>query len=303
MTRILLPPGIGDGYWVAVKLAGFLRAHGIDRPLVYVDGMTPRRSEGLWRRVPFVEWGGYVQVPRRDPAFKRAYYHADYTVQPRAMGYDYFISFNGALRNGRSLDEGMLGPADWYLELVPSGEEDAARERFTALPPYVVAAFWERGNYEKWLREFPERSIVAMLDRVVGAGYQVVIMGAEFDHGSIADRLAARYTDMVGETSFDELMALVACSRGVIGFPAGNTLLGPYHRRPTLLLWNRYFDRRFWTNACPPNGTQVPIDTRGADPAAVADRFLQMINTESREGSNGLSFIQSRRHGHPGTGV
>ena len=36
MTRIMVPPGIGDGYWVLVKLRGFMEAHGIKQADIYV---------------------------------------------------------------------------------------------------------------------------------------------------------------------------------------------------------------------------------------------------------------------------
>lgn len=286
MTSILLPPGIGDGYWVATKLAGFFEREGIHDAVAYVDGMIPRRSEGMWRRVPCVEWGDYTTITqemRRELIFKRAYYDGKYTVQRGVFGFDYFISLNGALRRGRTIDDGLPGvKTDWYGCIASSTVEDTARERFRLWDPYVVVAFWDRGNYKYWLKDFPEQQIVQTLDLIKRAGYDVVVMGAEYDRGTIAERIANRYVDMLGDTSFDEMMALLSCARGVFGFPAGNTLLGPYHKVPTLLLWNRFFHRGMWNNCTPPGGTHVAIDTRGARPFLVASQLKRMIDDDDR---------------------
>lgn len=281
-TTILVPPGIGDGYWVLVKLRGFLRQHGIQNPTIYVQDSAPRRSHGMWMRVPFVTWGGYAELPkaRASKVFaRRAYRLPGYAVQRRVLGFDWFLSFNGSLDAGRSLDDALPGPANWYEPMhdaALTGTHAAAyRQRFGR---YVLCAFWEHGGYQKWLVPFGEDRITETLRLLADAGLTVVVMGAAWDRGAIADRLAAadpRFTGLVGETNFDELCGLVAGSAAVLGFPAGNTLLGPYFRRPTTLLWHNHYHRAMWRNSVPPDARDYhALDVVQATPGSVADRVL-----------------------------
>lgn len=282
-ARILVPPGIGDGYWVLVKLRGFLEANGIDHAQIFVHDAGPRRAGEMWARVPFVEFGGYAEVERRRHGLDldRAYRQPMYAVQPQACGFDYLISLNGSLDHGRTLDEALPGPTNWYEPLrdpeVTEAHAATFRERFG---DYVLAAFWDHGFYKHWVKQFPEASILRTLRALADAGQTVVVMGAEWDRGSIGERLAGadpRFVSLVGETDFDQLTGLLAGARGVLGFPAGNTLLGPYFRTPTVLLWNRHFPRPFWRNACPPDPRAYrPIET-SQTPEKVTDAVLSML--------------------------
>lgn len=282
-ARILVPPGIGDGYWVLVKLRGFLEARGIEHATVYVHDAGPRRSDGMWARVPFIEFGGFAPVDRKlhAAALERAYRRDGFAVQANVCEFDYLLSLNGALDHGRSLDEALPGPTNWYEPLSqPEVTEGFAAEYRARFGDYVLASFWDHGFYKLWVKDFPERSIVRALATLADAGQTVVIMGAEWDRGSIGERIAAadpRFVSLVGETSFDQLTGLLSGARAVLGFPAGNTLLGPYFRTPTVLLWNRHFPRPFWRNACPPDPrTYQPIET-SQTPAKVADAVLGMM--------------------------
>lgn len=282
-TRILVPPGIGDGYWVLVKLRGFLEAQGITEPQVFVhDAGGPKRSGGMWARVPFVNFGGFADIDRKRFRLEldAAYRQPGHAVQRDVAGFDYLLSFNGALDAGLSLDDALPGPTNWYEPLsapeVTEAHAAAFRERFG---DFVVAAFWEHGFYKHWVKQFPERSIVKALKALANAGQTVVIMGAEWDRGGISERVAAtdsRFVSLVGETDFDQLTGLLSGARAVLGFPAGNTLLGPYFRTPTVLLWNAHFPRAFWRNACPPDPWYRPIETSQTY-SKVADAVLGMM--------------------------
>jgi hypothetical protein len=295
-TRILVPPGIGDGYWVIAKLRGFLASRRVRSPQVWVHDRAPRRSHEMWERVPFVQFGGYATVPRpRDEwrsdrpdkqAVKWAYRSAGRAVQRRVCGFEYFLSLNGTLDAGHSLDQGLPGPTNWYEtmhdEVATATHAADYRERFGE---YVVAAFWEHGNYGKWLAEFPETEIVRALQAIADTGRTVVIMGAAWDRGAIADRLATadpRFRGLVGETNFDQLCGLLSGSAAVVGFPAGNTLLGPYFRRPTVLLWNGHFPRPMWTNSVPPRDDYRAVHTATETADTFAAAVLERLQEEAR---------------------
>lgn len=290
-ARILVPPGIGDGYWVLTKLRGFIEARGLELPEVWVhDGGGPRRSGDFWAAVPFVRFGGYAQEPKPGAwteVSRRAYLLADYPVQRNVPGgFDWFLSFNGCVDHGRSLDEAMPGPTEWYPPLFKTKDREAAtasyRERWGS---YVVVAFWDHSFYLKWLAEFSEAQIVSTLRRLADRGLTVVVSGAEWDKAGIATRLAGadrRFVNLVGQTSFTELAALLEGAAGVFGHPAGSTLLGPFFRRPTLLLWHEHFPRAMWRNVVPPDAAYQAVWTRNANPAELADRLVGMMGVGTK---------------------
>lgn len=202
-------------------------------------------------------------------------------MQRRVESWDYFLSFNGTLEQGRSLDEAMPGSCNWYEPLTRPAELDIMVATYQArFGRYVACAFWDHGFYRHWLSEFSEARIVVMLGLLADAGCTPVLMGAGFDRGGLASRLAAvdpRFVDMVGETDFDQMTALLEGAAGVLGFPAGNSLLGPYLRRPTVVLWHEHFKRAMWRNVCPPDPHYQTMHTREASPCGVVDTLLNMM--------------------------
>jgi len=279
--RILVPPGIGDGYWVAAKLRGLLESRGIgpaDSEIWVHDG-GPRRAGELWSLLPFTTFGGYARVAK-GPHLDAAYKPPGVAVQENVAGFDLFLSFNGTLEGGKSLDDALPGPTDWSLPLFHSKGQQDAEERFRERGPYIAAAFWDHGIYKSWLEQFGEAAILKNLRLLLGRGFRVVLMGAEWDRGKISSRLAKQEPaaeDMLGRTSFEELLALIRGASGVFGFPAGNTLLGPFLGRPTVLLWNGRFPRSFWTDCAPPDAPYTAVSTRLRKPSLAAWHLAEML--------------------------
>lgn len=282
-VKILVPPGIGDGYWVFVKLRGFLASHGITMPHVWVHDAAPAgRAAGFWSRVPFVSFQGSGKLPRKDPHANRAYRPPGIVVQRGVQAWDYFLSFNGSLEHGHSLDHAMPGaPANWYESLTrPEGQDALVAGYQARFGRYVACAFWDHGFYRHWLAEFGEDRIVETLRLLADEGLTPVLMGAEWDRGGLCTRLATadpRFVGLVGETDFDQLTALLEGAAGVLGFPAGNSLLGPYFRRPTVVLWHEHFKPQMWHNVCPPDPHYQVLPTRGATPESVSHVMLQIM--------------------------
>lgn len=281
-VRILVPPGIGDGFWVMTKLRAFLEERRLYLPEVWIHDAGPRRSDEFWRRVPFIRFGGYA--PLNDSKASWHAYHPPGIAVQRTPGFDYFLSVNGTLEAGRSLDESLPGAIDWYAPIFRPKEEEAYRRQFRATyGSYVVAAFWEQRMYQKWLAEFTEDDISATLGLFGDAGYRIVLMGAEWDRGRICTRLAgrdSRIVDLVGQTDFTALTGLLSGARGVVGFPAGSTLLAPYFRVPTVLLWNRYFNQAFWRNAVAPDAPYRALSTHQLRPQMVVAAFQQLAGSQ-----------------------
>lgn len=277
-VRILVPPGIGDGYWVLTKLRAFLDARGIYLPEVFVHDSGPRRSASLWERVPFVRFGGYAKIAGGQE-WQNAYHGSKHPVQHDVQGFDYFISFNGTMDHGLSLDDVMTGPTNWFEPLFrPLDHEQMVAEYRARFGEYVAVSFYDKGFYSKWLADFPPAAIIDALGRIADAGRTVVVMGAEWDRGGLCGALLAadgRFIDLVGRTSFTQLFALLDGASAIFGHPAGNTMLGPYLGTPTAMIWGNTFPEAFRRNACP-ESNYLPLDAGHATPRFVAEALLGM---------------------------
>jgi ADP-heptose:LPS heptosyltransferase len=138
--------------------------------------------------------------------------------------------------------------------------------------------------YRYWLDEFSERKILEALRWIRAAGKKIIFMGAGWDTDSIGHRIATAqkdgFCDLSGRTSFDEMMGLMRYSKGVIGWPAGNTIMASVMKVPTVLIWNSYFCEEFWRYSCPPDSLDnwyQPLDSRRASGKEAGDRLLGMI--------------------------
>lgn len=286
-ARILVPPGIGDGWWVLIRLRDFMRQRGIEEAQVWIhDGGGPKRAHGMWARCPFITFMGYEFIDRKKPGVReilhRAYQAPGTPVQEDVLGFDFFLSVNGGLDAGLTPEEAMPGVAfNWYEpihdEATTAELAQAYRERFG---DYVATCFWDHGYYKNWLKAFSEERIVETLRLIADSGRTVVVMGSDWDKGAIGSRIAAadpRFQSLIGDTDFDGLTGLLRGARGVFGFPAGNTMLGPYFGTRTVLLWNQFFPRQFWTSTVPPDQARYqPLDTERTTPAKIVDALLQL---------------------------
>lgn len=289
-ARILVPPGIGDGWWVLIRLRDFMRQNGIDEAQVWIhDGGGPKRAHGMWERCPLVKFMGYQFIDRKargvGEKLWRAYNRPGTPIQKRVLGFDYFLSVNGNLDAGCTNEEAMPGVAlNWTEQIHDEAitTELAAKFR-TQFDDYVVTCFWDHGYYGEWLQAYSEARIVETLRLIADTGRRVLVMGADWDKGAIGERIASadpRFLSLIGETDFDDLTGLLRGAAGVVGFPAGNTMLGPYFGTPTVLLWNegKNFPRSFWTATVPPNEQLYrPLPLATATPAGVVDALLSMV--------------------------
>jgi SAM-dependent methyltransferase len=271
--QIMVPSGIGDAYWVMVKLPGFLRAHGLGQPDVWVqDAGGPKRTEPFLRTLPLVHAAGYKQAGH-SAIFQEAYMQKGRTVFPDVYGVDWFIAYNGVMRHGVSLEEAdpQYGEQWWPRMHFSKAARDFQR-RIAEPGPYVLCFFTNSGMYGHWLAEYGPERIWETLTWLQRLGLRIVVMGAEWDRGMIGDLTAQRnagWTNLVGQTTYDEMLGMVRGASLVFGWPAGNTLLGPTLGVPTVLVWNKYFDRRFWTNCAPPGSPYAVLDSKDLTAEAV----------------------------------
>ena len=260
-TSILLPPGIGDAYWSLVKLPGFMKDLKVESVDLYVsDPDSRQRSLEFIRKIPWGSAAGYKKHSVQSPQFHEAYMKDARYLFQNVVGCDYFMAFNGVMRFGRDLD--LVEPgwgAEWFPRMFHSKEEQAAEQKYRdRFGPYVVAYFVEHGMYTHWLKQMPVADIAESLRSIKELGFEVVFMGAEWDRNHLPSMLAGAIggADLCGQTTIDEMFGLLRGARGVIGWPAGNTIMATVLQKETLLFWNQYFDRRFWLMCCPPQSRE-----------------------------------------------
>lgn len=277
-TSILVPAGIGDAYWVLTKLPGFMRENGlVGIPDVYVqDSGGPKRTQPFLQTIPSVHAAGYKPLRNDSKLFHEAYMRDARTVFPDVLGVDYFIAYNGVMRAGKSLvDVDPQYGCEWYPRMFVSKAAMRFRDEMVAKGPYIVTYYAEAGMYTYWLAEFPEDQIsyaLRIMQRDLNVG--VAFIGASWDRGQVGKRIAESdptFVDLIGATTYDQMVGCLLGATAVVGYPAGNTMLGAVLGIPTVLLWNDYFDQRFWVNACPPSDIYKAVDTHGLDAQSLSN--------------------------------
>jgi len=268
-TKILVCPGIGDIYWVLVKLEAFLKERGIEKPKLFTwEGAHPERerSSGYIKRVPFVEYGGTYPGPTTK-LFQKQYIYGnewlfeDFKAQPNpAFQFDLVFIVNGLLRNGYSLECAGLGEyeTNWHFDLTPCEEEDY-REILGG--DYLIGYFSEEGMYQThWLPQMPAEECYEVMKKINQiTGLPFVLVGREWDLGITGKlmKLDSQENGGIGclknlasETNIDQFFALMKQSKGMFGFPSGATIKSTFFKKPTFMMWSRYFPEEGFYHHC-----------------------------------------------------
>jgi len=292
-VNILVPAGIGDAYWVMTKLRGFMREKGIvEPPNIWVqDAGGPKRTEPYLRTVSFVRAAGYAALRTRHRIWKQAYlcngptvYEKPFVEEDIAPWIDWFIAYNGVMRFGQSLSEvDPQWPVEWHHPMHISKEARAYQAHAMSGGPYALVYITDAGMYQKWLQAFTPLQIQEALQIIEKQyGLRIMFMGAEWDRDMTGETLAQRtdgWIDLVGTTTYDQMIGAILGASVVIGYPAGNTIMATALKVPTVLLWHGYFDKRFWTNSCAPDAPYTALDCTGLTVEALVDAVAKLLPT------------------------
>lgn len=246
-VRILVPPGIGDIYWVLVKLRAFLKQQGITaRPeLTAVSYAMPQgihlRGTHYLRLFDWFDIGEPATVPN-DPALQaiwdEAYMGPGRSIFPDVMGFDFFMAYNGRINSGGWLEDDELA-CEWdVLKLDLTARAGQWRE---TIGRYSVQ-FWPfYGSYESHLKQFGMRSILSGLE--VLPDMKHVFIGAKWEremNPQVFEMMAKLpgSVDLIGQTELLDTLSLMAGADVIVGYHAGMTNLAAAFGMKTALIWD-----------------------------------------------------------------
>lgn len=300
-TKIMLPPGLGDIYWVMTKMEAFCKDRGIGIPDVFIqshdfqDSSTCKRSEEYITRLPIVRYRGTNDIPKRHIS-KKKLHHGQHWILDDIHGMDHYIGFNGLIspRRGRdgwaphSLEE--IAPhlaVDYYPRMFVSLDEMRLEKQLRTEYPegFIIAYFIGHGMYKRsWLKQFGISKIARTIEIMKQkTGKSIHLLGAEWDvrqkiHNAMAS--IPGVVDKTGQTTLPQVFAYLRAADGVVGFPSGLTIMSTVFKTPTVMLWSQRFKPGFWQNCCPRDAAEnwyITMDVRKATPVGVCSNLQRVM--------------------------
>ena len=232
-------------HWVMLRMRGIVNQVG-EKVRVWIASFGSKdRTEAYVRKLPFVEWGGYVDMTAHRDLFVQVYVHGKELQNWRGFGM--VIGANHAIETGEPFEKWHPEwPVDHHYPMVLSPEIVAkAHEYRRRFGRYVATVFYQHGYFISWpWAKEPEKVVHELL----GSAYEVVLTGASWDrHVNVK---SPHVHDLVGQTSYDDLVALQLGAVAWVGHAAGNGMVAHHLRVPTVLLWGKTFKpgmARNWT--------------------------------------------------------
>ena len=304
--KILLPPGVGDVYWPLVKLQSFLKNKGIVPPVdVAVAVPRAKKFDSHERAFPFLEMFPFLHSTnealfnKRDPIWKEAYLEEGRSIFDDVLGCDYFLTWNGYLRAGKTLEE--VNPeyeCNWDLpRFVSLNEENYRLNSIKKYGKYLVIYWVFAGTGALILRQFSVDKIAACINEIVKkTGLTPILVGAIWDNEDIElqklRKLLPKNTiDLRAKTSLEEVFGLMRGAKAVIGANSGITIMSAVFGVKTIILYSDYFytnsvHRDFAWNTFPPSTRGKTYFAEFADRTNSADfisRAVSVINDTKYE--------------------
>lgn len=292
--NLLMLPGIGDLHWIFLKLAG-MRQNPKTELRVHVWEFEGRpRSIEFVRKVPFLTAAGYVNLDKRllkTAEFRGVYLTGSHTVVPAFDKFDYLIGLNGVLVNGKSMIKDILPhvPTDWDYPITESEEEKTFSAEFTAkYPNYGLFFFSNHGMFgNHWIPHLTPQKIQMLLEELHKRmpNTTQIYTGSLWD-GPMSQRLPSTpyAINLVGQTSLDQLIALIRKAKYFVGFCGGNTIVSTHLKTPTCMIWSK---KQFpiaafrwnWVKPGALNKTYIWKDAETIDVFKTAEEVYRMVQT------------------------
>lgn len=259
--RILVPPGIGDIHWIALKLRAMARATWgagtVPRLAIWDFDGRPRGKEYVERLDGLATFGGYWSqrpVPPWNALLDETYLDDGEPLRIGGMfPLDGWWCMNGKLLTASRIEDILpQWECDWDYRV----RRDAADAEWfgrwrgevglEAGEPFLLASFSSYGMFSEWAR----RVGVSGVGRLLRAtGMRVVLTGGAWDVPFLESVGARGAIHAEGKTTVPQLFELMRRAKGFVGWCGGNTMLATHLGCPTWMVWSeKKFDRRFWTN-------------------------------------------------------
>jgi len=266
IPRIVVPGGIGDIYWILVKLQAFCGRHGIeDKPTLVILS-----DDGVWessrlRSVPFLKMVPFVQIgapsttpmfsgPRKEKVLQEFYSRLSrenhQAIYPGFMGYEYLICYNGLINSGHWLERDDDLECDWYFPMEISEEQRSFQERCQdRFGDYAVFYFSMVGDFvTRNMAQFPLDKMAEGINRFVArTGLAPVFIGAWWDfkwpvpgwkdHLPVLISKIPGAVNLVGQTSLAQAFGVMRGAKVVAGYHCGLTNMAAVFGKKTVLLW------------------------------------------------------------------
>lgn len=269
-TKLLFMPGMGDIYWCLTKAESFIEKNNLGVPEAYIWDLDQKkignqqRSENFLSMFSFMDYKGTLDC-RRTPEFDMFYAHKDGPggqfrtkkpgVDPKWIvenfrDFDYVFNVNGFLELGESIENSYSlknYETNWQPTRFESVDELAYQEHYkNKYGKYIFCYFTGVGVYNTTFNARLNPQITYNMLRQIHreTGASIVLTGTTWDSGH-QERVKALDTEgfihsEINQTNTTQLMALMKQSVGVIGWPAGNTIVAASNfNKPTIIVWSK----------------------------------------------------------------
>lgn len=260
--RILVPPGIGDIHWIALKLRAFLEREKAAAEVWVLDHDRRPRGLDFVRRLPFVRAGGYFRPSKsevemlQEPKFKACYFTGERDLLTGLFGFDYFLCFNGSLRTGKEFDR--ILPECGFEWNYPIKEEPKDTAILARVPErFVLLGLSDFTIFGEWVKAIGIDKLRELLQEIPRffPGRVPVLTGASWDV-PLNRQFSGIALDLTGQTSVGELLALIRRADAFVGFAGGNGIVATHLGCPTTMIWHQtYPSCKFRLNWVDPNKT------------------------------------------------
>lgn len=249
--RVVFLPGIGDIYWSLVRFPFIAQERGLSNPvdvsiIQVADEQRDSRSIQYLQKFPFLSTRSVTLIPERK-IFEKLYWQDEGVVFQNGLLY---IGYNGWLRKGGDLRR--KGSVNWYPPFfIPLKVKERAERYREMYGSYVVVYLTDDGMFRDWVRKFTPDQVNQVLNHI-RRKHKIVWVGSEWDVDTCFSSYAREDVDCRGKTDFDEVTSLILGSYAVFGYCSGLTFFSVFLKKPTYILWSKYFeDERFFVNSLP----------------------------------------------------
>ncbi|MBU2177558.1 MAG: methyltransferase domain-containing protein, partial [Gammaproteobacteria bacterium] len=294
---ILVPPGIGDCFWSIIKLQAFLKREKLSLPDIHVVSGKDPDFEKHKRAFPFIEMFPFINAswntiddadPAKVPLWDEAYRSRGRTIFKNALGFDYFICYNGHLRHGDAVED--IDPdltCDWNpLRFISLEEQLYEKESVQKYGKYILFYFPFQGTYQHWTNDFSVDNVIRSIRKITEeSGCTPVFVGANWDMLNSTLRNVIRNIpqciDLTGKTTIPQAFGLISGSQLVVGYPSGLTIMAATFGNKTLMIWNSYYHSNLVWNSCPKavkDKTYFAETTKGLTVKGITSCALSILN-------------------------